>query len=257
MAEYIAGHEASAFYAQQEAREAQANLSFADGSAEEAARQESAQDLANRHNNSSDIGGATDYAGEQQLLQLQRELAIASDSGNFIRMEALEAQVNELAQKLISGNSVPNTSMAQSHTEEEPFEEENAAEQLRSQYGDQSVDETLQWASTAFSEDVSAELNDLMGSSNEDTYTAFEGLRQLQQNPDLINRGDVGAFDIGIANELAESYGQAGTDLAAINAALSAGKCTRAEAARLVMGNSQLAAVALQAAQSGLINLAL
>ena len=58
-------------------------------------------------------------------------------------------------------------------------------------------------------------------------------------------------------HELAEQFGKAGQQLAAISAAIGAGKCTRAEAAKIVLSNPEIAQAAFTAASRGIITLSL
>ena len=218
-------------------------------------RQETAAYLASKHSGSeqaTQFGGTDNLDMEVELQQVQQRLHREGPGMNPLERMQLEQMATSLAAKLV-GESVPTQQEFNARWDQD----ESPADELRSQYGEQAVNETLQWAGSTLSEEVSVELNEMMAKNDANTQVTFEGLRRLQQNPELVNRGDIGKFDIAVANELAEAYGESGEQLAAINAALSAGKCSRAQAAKMVMGNPQLAQTAMSAAQAGLINLAL
>lgn len=211
-----------------------------------------ATNLTNRANNTNTPGDTGDYAGEADLYQTQRELTAAQQAGNHLRVAELEAKVNSMASALVGDVFPPQ----QQQEVEAP--KESTAEELKAAYGEQQVTETLQFAADTLSEEVSVALNNQLASDDEQAHVTYAALDTIRKNPEYLgDQGEVTKFDLSVANELAEQYGKVGEVLAALNAGLSAGKCTRAEAAAFVMKNPDLAQVAISAAQAGLIKLAL
>ena len=187
------------------------------------------------------------------MLSKQRDLSAAAKRGDLLAVDRLEQEVFALASQIVGGPTGPTNQPS-----EETFEEESTAEALIAQYGQEQVTETLQWSAESLSEEVAAALNEELAGDGAQAHVAYSALDNLRKNPELIASGSENvAFDLSVANQLAEEYGFNGEKLAAINAGLVAGKCTRAHAARLVLSDPELAQVAMSAARSGLIKLAL
>lgn len=191
---------------------------------------------------------------EQRLLATQKEMSdinSGKQQHDPLKLLQLEALATKLAGSLVGEESQPEP------TQQQEPEKESTADVLRAEYGEQQVNETLQFASDNLSEEVSTALNDELAGDGDQAHVVYSALETIRKNPDVIGQGEVTSFDLATANELASQYGKVGEVLAALNAGLAAGKCTRAEAASFVMKNPDLAQVAISAASQGLIKLAL
>lgn len=247
--EYIAGQSASEFYNQS----GEPNQVDLVNGATESALNATAQRLSNRQDQSNQVGGSSNAVSEDVLLSKQRELSVAAKRGDLLAVDRLEQEVFALASQMVGGANAPTR-----QPEQETFEEESTADALIAQYGQEQVTETLQWSAESLSTEVAAALNEELAGDGAKAHVAYSALDNLRKNPELIASGDQNvAFDLSVANQLAEEYGFNGEKLAAINAGLVAGKCTRAHAARLVLSDPELAQVAMSAARSGLIKVAL
>lgn len=239
--------ESSEFYSQQ----AENTVDVGEGKAESLLAK-SAEGLAQRQDRTTQVGSHSDLVSEDLLLTKQRELHFASQRGDYINAERLEMEVFNLASQLVGGNNSPAVADT-SNT----YQEESTAEALMAEYGEQHVNETLEWSSTAFSEGVAEAFNEELAGDGADAHVAYSAIETLKKNPGWVSTGEIAQFDLSVANQLAEEYGENGAKIAAVNAALCAGKCTRAQAARVILSDSSLAQTAMQAASSGLITLAL
>ncbi len=215
---------------------------------------QTAINLTNRSNsaNSAIPGDTGNYASEGDLYQTQRELTAAQESGNHLRVAELEQKCNQLAAALVGDVFPPQ------QQQEEEAAPQSTADELKSVYGEDQVNETLQFAADSLSQEVSEALNEQLATDGEQAQVTYAALDTIHKNPEyLAESGAVAQFEVSVANELAEQYGKVGEVLAALNHGLATGKCSRAEAAAFVMKNPDLAQVAISAAQSGLIKLAL
>ena len=243
---YIAGMEASEFYS----REASKEVDMTEGR-DEAVLNNAAQGLAKRKDQTGEIGSHTDYVAEDNLLAKQRDLSDAAKRGDLLAVDRLEQECLLLASQLCGDAHPQSGELAPSN------QEESTAEVLKAEYGEQHINETLQWSADSLSSEVAEALNEELAGDGAQAHVAYSALDNLRKNPELVTTDQIAPFDIAIANQLAEEYGSHGETIAAVNAALCAGKCTRAQAARMILSDETTARVAMQAAQSGLIKLAL
>ena len=199
---------------------------------------------------------------ESQLQNVQQKIYKLENgsSTNHLEMMQLQAQAQLLAERLTSSGFTQddiNNRFDESNDLETGY---NATDDLVGKYGQESVSHTLNWAAQGgVSTEVAEAFNDALGRNDESSFGAFESLRMLAQNPEYVNTGEhenIGV-DLGIANELAEQFGLPGQQLAAISHAIATGKCSRAQAAQMVLRNPELAQTAMVAARVGLIKLSL
>jgi len=195
--------------------------------------------------------GAATQDLDAELLAKQYELSHATDIRDRMR---LEKEVMELAERAVRAEAEAQD------IEMDDLQVASAAEELLGTYGSEEVNGTLEWAAGGLSDSVSAAINDVLAEDGLEAVGAFNAVKDLRSLPEGVienSGGEVEAFELHVANELAETYGEAGEQIAAINAALVAGQCTRAEAAKIVASNPRMLMAAMSAARSGLIRLAL
>ncbi len=212
--------------------------------------EQTAVNLTKRQTDQNTPGDTGNYASEGDLYEAQRDLEAASRAGNHLRVAELEEKVYAMAAALTGSPFKEPAPVEQ--------QQESTADELRAAHGEQSINETLTWAAETLSESVSTALNDELAKDDEGAAVVYSAIDQVRRNPQyLAEQGQVTSFSLDQANELSSQFGSHGESLAAINHGLATGRCTRAQAAQLVMGDPQLAAVAIQAASQGLIQLAL
>ena len=206
--------------------------------------------------------GMNNLEVESQLQYVQKQIYDMEKSGNVnhLEMMQLQAQAQLLAERAVDGG-YDQEDFDNRFGDDTDFETDyNATDDLIGKYGQDSVNETLTWAAQGgVSTEVAEAFNDALSRNDENSTLAFESLRQLALNPEYVNTGEHESFgaDVAVANELAEQFGKAGQQLAALSYAIGAGKCTRAEAAQIVLRNPEVAQAAMVACQRGLITLSL
>ena len=224
--------------------------------AEESFVNHTAQQLSNRQKSATvdQVGGSSNAVGEQTLISKQQELNQAAKRGDLLAVDRLEQECFQLASQLVGGVNAPAPKSQEERQKEEPV---STADSLKSEYGEQQVNDTLTWAGSALSPEVAEALNEGLSGDGADAHVTFSAIQHLQKNPDYIGASDQNiAFDPSVSNQLQEDYGKHGETLAAINAAMCAGQCSRAKAIQMVMADPKLAQVAFSAAKAGLIKLA-
>lgn len=200
---------------------------------------------------------------ESALQSVQKQIYDLQNGPNVdhLKMMQLQSQAQLLAERITS-NGFDQDDFDSRYDESVDHESDyNSTDDLIGKYGESEVNETLYWAADGGISKESAEaFNSFLNRNDESSTQAYEALRQIKNNPGYVNREenieDIGA-DLGLANELAEQYGKAGQQLAAISHAIATGKCTRGEATQMVLSNPEIAQAAFSAAQQGLITLAL
>ena len=197
---------------------------------------------------------------EQELQSVQKQIYELQNSGNVdhLQMMNLQAKAELLAERAVGGG-FDQDDFDDRFGDDSNYETEyNATDDLLGKYGQEGVNETLNWAAGGgVSTEVAEAFNDALARNDENSFQAFESLRQLAQNPEYVNTEEHQFIDFSVANELAEQFGKPGQQLAAISAAITTGKCTRAEAAKIVLSNPEIAQAAFTAASRGIITLSL
>ena len=134
----------------------------------------------------------------------------------------------------------------------------DAAAELRGKHSPDVVESTLQWAAEGLDQGVAEAFNEALARNDEGSIQAFEQLRQIQQNTELIaNEESFSEITPQLVNELSEQYGKYGEQLGLLSYGIARGKLSRAEAAQAVMRDPNLAMAAMSAARAGLIKLAI
>lgn len=148
---------------------------------------------------------------------------------------------------MLTGSIAPSTEKAPEPIQQE---EENIAQALISQYGQEHVNETLNWASQSLDESTSLALNEAF--EGDEASLAYSTLDTLKSNPELIH-SDHHAFNELEASALIDQFGEHGSDLVTLNTMLSEGKISKGQVLSQIMSSSELMRTAYQAAQAGLM----
>lgn len=215
-----------------------------------------AENLSNRREYSAadsfdEFTGAPTLDLEVELQQVQQEL---HHTTNALKQIQLSKRAEEIAAQIVQ---------AEAEAEgKEPLsgdELDNSVSELLSVYGQEVVDNTLQWAAEGVSTDVAEAANEALAAGGEESIAAFNALKSVSELPQeaVVRDGTPELFSQDVSARLSEEYGQAGDHIAALNAALVAGKCTRAEAARIAASDPRIMMAAFDAARKGIITLAL
>lgn len=199
---------------------------------------------------------------ESQLQAVQKQIYDLQNGGNVdhLQMMQLQAKAQLLAERSVAGG-YDQQDFDNRFGDDPDYETGyNATDDLLGKYGKDGVDQTLNWAANGgVSTEVAEAFNSALTANDESSTQAFEALRTLSNNPEYVNTDEHESIglDIGIANEIAEQFGKPGQQLAAISHAIATGKCTRADAAKMVLRDPAIAQAAFVAARQGLITLSL
>ena len=206
--------------------------------------------------------GMNNLEVESQLQAVQKQIYDLQNGGNVdhLKMMQLQAQAQLLAERAVAGG-FDQDDFDDRFGDDPNYETDyDAKADLFGKYGQDGVESTLNWAANGgISTEVAEAFNNALSANDESSTQAFEALRQLQNNPEYVNTDEHESIglDLGIANELAEQFGKPGQQLAAISHAIATGKCTRAEAAQMVLRDPAISQAAFVAARQGLITLSL
>ena len=155
---------------------------------------------------------------------------------------------------MLTGSVAQSSSESNNSTNEtdslQDNEQESIANALIAEHGQEAVNETLQWAGDSLDESTSQMLNDKF--QGEEASLAYQTLDTLKKNPDFINTEHT-AFTEDTVNQLEAEFGDDGSALVTINAAISAGHLTKGEALKLVMKSPSTMRAAFEAAKAGLL----
>ena len=213
---------------------------------------EAARDYATRKQSQSQLTDSGNLEIEAKLLEVQQKLA--SDGLNPIERLQYEALANNMAAHLVGAQSAPQV--------EEPQQDvgwQSADEYKEELAQDPEVQTALNKASETFSEEVSEAFNEVLAEADElGTQSAMSAMQQITQNPDMVNRGEVTAFENNTKDQLSELVGsQLADEISTINLAVANGVVSKARAAKTVMGNPDLMSAMLKASAAGVIQLGL
>ena len=204
---------------------------------------------------------ASNISVEQELATVQKQIYALQygPQQDHLQLLQLQNQAQLLAERLTSSGFSQDDFDSRFDEREGLQTDYSAAEDINGKYGAEAVSQTLQWAVEGLSEEVSDAFNSALEANDESSTQAFEVLRQLQHNPEFVNKGDHNNFinDPAITGELVEQYGAPGKILAAISNGLGTGRLTRAQAAQMVLKDPQVAMAAISAARQNLITLSL
>ena len=186
--------------------------------------------------------------GDMELLALQSRL---SRSENNIEKIQLEREIQSLAERL--------TGASQAAPAKSPSTYDSKQEVIN-EFGEEAYKATMQWASDSSMSDATvASINEVLQSDSQDAVVAFQGLQDLSglSEEAFTSVDEVQHMSEDLVNHLSERFGQAGEQLATLNAALVAGQASSADVLKLALSNPKLRNAAMTAAREGLINIVL
>lgn len=220
----------------------------------EAGINHAAEDLANRNDQTTQVGGSNDLAGEQQLLSLQRDLSAAANAGDLLRVDALEAQVNDLAASLVG--AAPTRAAQQ--VEDEYEEQEDLNDFLRDQYPDHQV--YLQNASKVLGTERSQQFNSLLESGVESqSKAAMETLKTLNDSPEFFSTANTNAvLNSDQVSWASETFGEdIASSIRTLSDVVNSGQVSAAEAIKVASRDPKVLSALLTGAKAGMWTLAL
>lgn len=188
----------------------------------------------------------TPQGGDFELIELQGKL---SRSTNPLEQIQLEQQIQSLAESLVGHKPAPKAKSSY-----------DAKTEVMNEFGEETYNKTMQWASDSSMSDATvASINEVLQSDSEDAVVAFQGLQDLSGLSDeaFTSVDQVQSMSEDLVNHLSERFGQAGEQLATLNAALANGHASSSDVLKLALTNPQLRNAAITAAREGLINIVL
>lgn len=143
--------------------------------------QETVDNLNRRNNDKTNIGSTANPEGEVELLSLQRELSQAEISGDFLKIEALSAKCNQLAEALVTGKQA-----APDPVKEQQWRDnkEDIEQKIKTSEAAQAA---LDFAAENMDEEQIESWNDMLTKgSAEDKQIVIETLKEYQANPEYF-----------------------------------------------------------------------
>lgn len=216
-------------------------------------REETARYLSQQHNNTSGVD-----VNSTELLSLQRELSAAADSGDLLRVEALEKRCYELASGLVTGKPsrlpVPNAASEDTSDERESFEQ-------HARDKNPNIDRTLAYAGENMPSEVSETLNDFLSSgTDEEKSLSLNVLKVYEsQKGKGFNTSDSHSVLTGSqADEVVSRFGEdIGGQVVTLSAAIASGHATTSDALALAARSPQLLTALIEGARDGLFEISL
>lgn len=198
--------------------------------------------------------GAGSIELEVALQEAQKELYQLQNGqlpSNPLRMMQLEALQNQLASRLVGGESAPQVNQESSNDDWDL--KADLEEGLAS---DPAVQNTLQWSADTFSQDTNESFNGLLDASTdaETTQNMVQTLKDLRSNPDAfttVESSQLNPLSQPTLDWFSSEYSPAiAKEVATINAAVRNGVASKGDAMALVMKSPQLMSAFLAAAHN-------
>ena len=216
-------------------------------------REETARYLSSQHGNTSGVD-----VNSTELLSLQRELSAAADSGDLLRVEALEKRCYELASGLVSGkpSQLPVNNGASEDTSDarETFEDH-----ARDKYPN--LDETLDYAAENLPSAVSDTFNQFLSNgTDEEKSLTVNMLNQFEkQGGKGFNTTDQHSVLSGNdANEVISRFGdEIGGQVVTLSAAIASGHASVSDAISLAARSPKLLTALIEGSRDGLFEISL
>ena len=209
---------------------------------------ETADRLEDRSHETFTPGDSGNYELEVQLAEIQAQLHHSTD---FLQQQRLSKEAEAIAAQIVSGQGRE----AQTQKEfNEQYDQESATQIIRDQYGEEYMNETINWAAQNLSREVCEDLNKAFEGDGLAAQEAFQTLQTLREEgvSTTTEHTQLSTFEV---SALESSFGQLGADLAVINMALPTGAINKSQAVRDITSNPALMKTAIAAAKAGLISL--